>query len=243
MSEKDRKRNKTEEGQIHSDLGESQYTVVIDIDENARRVEGRVEGEMPEENIPLMISDFIMQTAMMEIGLDGPACPYDMMDRISEMVTYIAGGFAAIAGVRSTCGKVKAVKFINGTFQDFRKDAHTQIVFTPYEDEEFGTQYHVDVYGTPVFSPWKALLALAEIADARMSRTKGLSLPSVLIACNAPSIISSVMDEIVFDSFGCDGICDECPVSGDDDGCDDHDEDHDEDDTGFVFGGPQDMPC
>lgn len=229
-----------EEGRI----GKAPYTVVIDIDENARRVEGRIEGKMPEENIPLMISDFIMQTAMMEIGLDGPDCPYDMMDRISEMVTYIAGGFAAIAGVRSTGGKVKAVKFVNGTFQDFRKDAHTQIVFTPYEDEEFGTQYHVDVYGTPVFSPWKALLALAEIADTRMSRTKGLSLPSVLIACNAPSIISSMMDEIVFDSFGCDGICDECPVSGDDDGCDEgHDDDHDEDGTGFVFGVPQDMPC
>lgn len=243
MSQK-RAKAKEKKAEEEGRIGKAPYTVVIDIDENARRVEGRVEGEMPEENIPLMISDFIMQTAMMEIEMDGPACPYDMMDRISEMVTYITGGFAAIAGVRSTGGKVKAVKFINGTFQDFRKDAHTQIVFTPYEDEEFGTQYHVDIYGTPVFSPWKALLALAEIADGRMRRTMGLNLPSVLIACNVPSIISSMMDEIVFDSFGCDGICDECPVSGDDDGCDEgHDDDHDEDGTGFVFGAPQDMPC
>ena len=221
--------------------GSVPYMVMVDIDENERKAEGRVSGEMPAENIPLMISDFIMQTAMMEVEMDGSACPYDAMDKINEMVTYIAGGFAAIAGVRSTGGNSKAVRFINGTFHDFRRDAHTQITFTPYEDEEFGTQYHVEVYGTPVFSPWKVLLALAEIADERM---EGMSLPSVLIACNAAPIISSMMDEIVSGSFDCNGICDECPVSGDDDGYDERrDEDHDEDDTDFVFSVPQDMPC
>ena len=71
-----------------------------------------------------------------------------------------------------------------------------------------------------------------------------MSLPSVLIACNAAPIISSMMDEIVSGSFDCNGICDECPVSGDDDGYDERrDEDHDEDDTDFVFSVPQDMPC
>ena len=97
--------------------GSAPYTVTIDIDENARKAEGRVDGEMPAENIPLMISDFIMQTAMMEVEMDGSACPYDAMDKINEMVTYIAGGFAAIAGVRSTGGNAKAVRFINGTLK------------------------------------------------------------------------------------------------------------------------------
>lgn len=221
--------------------GSAPYTVTIDIDENARKAEGRVDGEMPAENIPLMISDFIMQTAMMEVEMDGSACPYDAMDKINEMVTYIAGGFAAIAGVRSTGGNAKAVRFINGTFHDFRRDAHTQITFTPYEDEEFGTQYHVEVYGTPVFSPWKVLLALAEIADDRMERMHGLSLPSVLIACNVAPIISNMMDEIMEAGFDCNGICGECPVSGDEDVYDDDDDDCCED-AGFAFGCPHDMP-
>lgn len=234
MSQKKRNKDKAEKEDNCKEEKEPPYDVIIAIDEDERKVEGVVRGgNMPKDDIPSMISDFIMHTAMPSIDTE-ETCPYDLMNEIDGMVSYIASGFAAIAGVRHTGGNARAVGFINDMFHDFRKNAYSQIVLTPYGDKMYGTQYHIDVYGSADFFIWKALLAFAQIADEKMKKVKGLNVPSLLIACNVVPTISNMIDEIMEAGFDCSGMCDECPVSGNE-GLGENVAEED----GLVFGGHQ----